>query len=212
MPVFVDHPRCAFFVVRSLLNHRNSVRGPMKMWVLPFVCFGLMLVVVRAPDLRAQERDYSQTKGPSVQTRTHAINEADSRAEQEAERLVSLAPEKIVLLLEQEPGLLLEVKRMLVRKAYAQGRLLDAKELTDEAVFRMVRDDEETRALITQQIVDRGYVRAKPTREELAREYEEQQNMARANAQQEQAYNEEFPGGEGQQNPNGTQPTGRSPQ
>jgi protein involved in polysaccharide export with SLBB domain len=186
----------------------------MKMRVLPAVCFGLTLVVGVA-DLRAQERDYSQPEGASAQTQTRAINEADSRAEQEAERLVSLAPEKIILLLEQEPGLFLEVKRMLVRKAYAQGRLLDPKELTDEAVFRMVRDDEETRTLITQQIVDRGYVRAKPTRQEIVRDYEQQQKMARANARQEQADNEEFPGAEGessQQNPNGTQPAGRSPQ
>ena len=185
----------------------------MKMRVLPAVCFSLMLVVIRTADLRAQERDYSQPEGASAQTR--AINEADSRAEQEAERLVSLAPEKIILLLEQEPGLFLEVKRMLVRKAYAQGRQLDAKELTDEAVFRMVRDDEETRALITQQIVDRGYVRAKPTRQEMVRDYEQQQKLARANVQQEQADNEEFPGAEresSQQNPNGTQPAGRSPQ
>jgi protein involved in polysaccharide export with SLBB domain len=185
----------------------------MKMRVLEAVCFSLMLVVVRAADLRGQERDYSQPEGASVQTR--AIDEADSRAEQQAERLVSLAPEKIILLLEQEPGLFLEIKRMLVRKAYAQGRLLDAKELTDEAVFRMVRDDEETRALITQQIVDRGYVRAKPTRQEIVREYELQQKLARANARQEQAYNEELPGAEresSQENPNGTQPANRSPQ
>src|SRR5437899_8501811 len=80
----------------------------MKMRVLPAVCFSLMLVVVRPADLRAQERDNSQPEGASAQTR--AINEADSRAEQEAERLVSLAPEKIILLLEQEPGLLLEFK------------------------------------------------------------------------------------------------------
>src|SRR5204863_6297203 len=75
--------------------------------------------------------------------------------------------------------------------------------------------DEETRALITQQIVDRGYVRAKPTRQEMVRDYEQQQKLARANAQQEQADNEEFPGAERestQQNPNGTQPAGRSPQ
>jgi protein involved in polysaccharide export with SLBB domain len=185
----------------------------MKMRVLPAVCLSLMLVVVQTADLLAQKGDDSQPESASALT--VRINEADSRAEQEAERLVSLAPEKIILLLEQEPGLFLEVKRMLVRKAYAQGQLLDAKELTDEAVFRTVRDDEETRALITQQIVDRGYVRAKPTRQEITRDYEQQEKLARANARQEQADNEEFPGAErenSQQNPNGTQPAGRSPQ
>jgi polysaccharide export outer membrane protein len=79
------------------------------------------------------------------------------------------------------------VKKLLVRKAFAQGRIIDPKDLTDNAVFRLVRDDEETRALITQQIVDRGYVRAKPTREELARDFEEQQKQERKAQEEAQA-------------------------
>src|SRR5215470_18538947 len=118
-------------------------------------------------------------------SRTRALDDTDSRAEREAERLVSLPPEKIILLLQQEPGLFLEVKKMLVRQAYTQGRVLDSQELTDEAIFRRLRDDEDTRALITQQIVDRGYVRAKPTREELAKEIEGRQQMAKARTQRE---------------------------
>jgi len=121
-----------------------------------------------------QQRDNSdsQDNNPS---RTHALDEADSRAEQEAIRLVSLPPERIILLLQEEPGLFLEVKKAIVRKAFAQGRVLDSKELTDDAIFRLVRNDEETRALITQQIVNRGYVRAKPSKEELARQFQERQ-------------------------------------
>jgi protein involved in polysaccharide export with SLBB domain len=127
-----------------------------------------------------------------------AIDKADSRAEQEAERLVSLPPEKIILMLQQEPGLFLEVKKMMVRKAFAQGRVIDPKELNDEAIFRQVRDDEETRALITQEIVDRGYVRAKPTREELAREFKEEQRIENANGRQNEGpYSEQTQEGEG---------------
>jgi protein involved in polysaccharide export with SLBB domain len=127
-----------------------------------------------------------------------AIDEADSRAEQEAERLVSLPPEKIILLLQQEPGLFLEVKKKMVRKAFAQGRVLDPKELTDEAIFRQIRDDEETRALITQEIVQRGYVRAKPTQVELDRQFQEEERLERANARQhEQPYSEQVQEGEG---------------
>src|SRR6478735_3365309 len=120
-------------------------------------------------ELRALAQDRDSNDGPDYGSRTRALDEADSRAEKEAERLVSLPPEKIVLLLQQEPGLFLVVKKMLVRRAFAQGRVVDSKELTDDAVFRMVRDDEEIRSLVTKQIVDRGYVRAKPTHEEMAR-------------------------------------------
>src|SRR6476620_5190594 len=85
-------------------------------------------------------------EGTDSSERTKAIDEADSRAEKEAERLVSIPPEKIVLMLQQEPGLFLEVKKLLVRRAYSQGQVLDPKDLTDNAVFRLVRDDEEVRA------------------------------------------------------------------
>jgi len=98
-----------------------------------------------------------------------ALDQADSRAEREAAQLVSLSPEKIISLLREETGLMLEVKKLLVRRAFEQGRILDPEDLTDEALFQLVRDDQKIRVLITQEIEDRAYVRAKPTREELAR-------------------------------------------
>lgn len=155
----------------------------------------LFLIVAAAgiQNLQAQQQrrnaDSTNPDNQDYSSRTRALDEIDSRAEQEAESLVSLPPDKIILLLQQESGLFLEVKKMIVRKAFAQGRVIDPKELTDEAIFRMVRDDEETRASITQQIVDRGYVRAKPTKEELAREFEEEQRMENASAKREEQAN-----------------------
>jgi protein involved in polysaccharide export with SLBB domain len=138
----------------------------------------LVLIILVGPVARCQQSNPTSDDRKTFSSRTRALDEADSRAEKEAERLVSLSPERIILLLQQEPGLSLEVKKMLVRRAYAQGRVLSANELTDDAIFRLVREDEETRALITKQIVDRGYVRAKPTREELARQFNEQEKLA----------------------------------
>jgi protein involved in polysaccharide export with SLBB domain len=101
--------------------------------------------------------------------RTRAIDSSRSRAEREAEQAVSLSADKIISLLRDEPGLLLRAKRLLVRKAYEQGRLLDPEELTDEALYQLVREDNTTRILITREIEERYYVRAKPTREEIER-------------------------------------------
>ena len=84
--------------------------------------------------------------------------------------MVSLSADNIIAILEKEPGLLLEVKKMLVRTAYAQGRILDPQDLTDEALYQEVARDENVRVLITQEIEDREYIRVKPTKEELARE------------------------------------------
>src|SRR5579864_3796146 len=95
-----------------------------------------------------------------------------SRAEREAEQSVALSPEKIIDLLRQEPGLLLQVKKMLVRKAYEQGRILDPEDLTNEALFELLREDHNICVLATREIEDRAYVRAKPTKEEIEHQRE----------------------------------------
>ena len=105
----------------------------------------------------------------SQQNRNQAIDPARSRAAQAADDLVSLSAEKIIALLRNEIGLMLQVKKVLVQKAYEQGRLIDSKDLTDEAIYRTIRDDENVRVIITREIEDRYYVRAKPRREELER-------------------------------------------
>lgn len=102
-------------------------------------------------------------------TPSTAIDEANSRAEQEAEQLVSLSADKIISILREEAGLMLQVKKALVRKAFEQGRILDPNDLTDDALFRLLRADANIRVIATRQIVDRSYIKAKPTREELAR-------------------------------------------
>jgi len=95
---------------------------------------------------------------------------AQSRAEIEAEQRVSLSADTITELLQAEPGLLLQIKKQLVRKAFEQGRLLDPTELTDDAVFRLLREDENVRILATREIEDRSYIRPKPSKQELADE------------------------------------------
>jgi protein involved in polysaccharide export with SLBB domain len=103
-------------------------------------------------------------------TPSTAIDQANSRAEKEAEQVVSLSADKIVSILREETGLLLEVKKALVRKAFEQGRILDPKDLTDDALFRLIREDDTIRVIATREIEDRSYIKAKPTREELARD------------------------------------------
>jgi protein involved in polysaccharide export with SLBB domain len=105
-----------------------------------------------------------------VYGRTRALDEARSQAERQAEQTVSLSAEKLIVLLQKETGLLLEVKKLLVRKAFEQGRILESRDLTDEALFRLLREDENIRVLATQEVSKRLYIRALPTREERQRE------------------------------------------
>jgi len=101
--------------------------------------------------------------------REKPVVEVDPHA-QDPEPLVSLSAAAITEILRQEPGLLLEVKRLLVRKAYEQGRLLDPADVTDDALFQLLRDDNNVRVLATQEIERREYIRPKPTRQEMEKD------------------------------------------
>jgi protein involved in polysaccharide export with SLBB domain len=102
---------------------------------------------------------------PSAQTSPQAPQ--TTRAAQEAEQRVSLSATAITQILRNEPGLLLAVKKALVRQAYEQGRLLDPDELTDEALFQLLHEDNNARILATREIEDRRYILVKPTTREL---------------------------------------------
>ena len=78
---------------------------------------------------------------PAAYSRSTAIDQKDSRAEHEAEQLVSLSADRILFILRDEPGLLLQIKKALVRKAFEQGRILDPNDLTDDALFTLIRKD-----------------------------------------------------------------------
>lgn len=141
----------------------------------------LSILTIAGPSW-GQEDDHD---GATRSSRSRALDDSESRAEKEAERLVSLPAEKIIELLQQEPGLFLQVKRMLVRKAYEQGRVLDRNDLRDGVLFRLIRQDEDTRILITQEIVDRAYIRVRPSREEMRREEEQRASAAEGDKQAE---------------------------
>ena len=81
----------------------------------------------------------------------------------------------------QEPGLLLQVKKAVVRKAFEQGQILNPTDLTDDALSDLIRKDDNVRVIATQEIVDRGYIKAKPRREELARDLPCRQPMPLGN-------------------------------
>ncbi len=85
-----------------------------------------------------------------------------STADKLAAEEVSLSADKILEIMKNEVGLMLEFKRTLVRKTYEQGRYLDPDDLTDDAVFELIRSDAKIRALATREIEARGYIRALP--------------------------------------------------
>src|SRR6266567_5749241 len=149
---------------RDCMGRTNLVRRIAGLSLVSAFC--MSLIGFSSNSAKAQSAQYSANRSG-----------IRSRAEQEAEQKVALSPDKIIELLRQEPGLLLQVKKMLVRKAYEQGRILDPEDLTDEAVFQLLTEDHNICVLATREIEDRAYVRAKPTQQEI----EQQRQLDAAN-------------------------------
>ena len=146
-----------------IVDKRRSMYQPSNICLRILLAFLFAFILVSAASLA-----WGQQPSPYYD-RKSAVNVADSRAEKEAEQIVSLSADIVIATLRRETGLMFQVKKALVRRAFEQGRLLDAKDLTDDNVFRLIRDDDGVRVLATREIVDRGYVRAKPTIEDLLR-------------------------------------------
>jgi hypothetical protein len=144
---------------KSCMRTQNKLAAQITLYMTPAILVCLIGLGVSS----------AQTQNTRYSAESLAVK---SRAEQAAEQQVALSPEKIVELLRQEPGLLLQVKKMLVRKAYEQGRILDPEDLTDDALFRLLHEDHNICVLATREIEDRAYVRAKPTLEEIERHRE----------------------------------------
>src|SRR5207248_1870579 len=71
---------------------------------------------------------------------------------------VSLTAEQITTLLRKDAGFTLYIKKLLVQKAYDQGRFLALQEFGDEDLYRLVREDATIRTIITTEAEQRGYV------------------------------------------------------
>ncbi len=80
---------------------------------------------------------------------------------------ISISPDIVLGILRQQPGLVLEIKKILIKKAYDQGRILYEEELTDDELFSLISNDARIRAIATREIEARGYLNLRPTREEM---------------------------------------------
>ncbi|MGZ4813872.1 MAG: SLBB domain-containing protein [Terriglobales bacterium] len=90
-----------------------------------------------------------------AQQDVNASRQDSDRMDREERALVdrvTLAPEQIATVLRQQPLVMLEVKKDLVRKAYEQGRLLDPADLTDSVVLQLVDEDKNVQVIATREI------------------------------------------------------------
>ena len=75
------------------------------------------------------------------------------------ETLAQPSAEDIISVLRSKPELLPSVKEFVLQNAHRQGALLDTTDLTDEALFRMIREDLQLRQAISQKIQESSRLR-----------------------------------------------------
>ena len=96
-------------------------------------------------------------------SRLQQKHEVTAPTQQEA----SLDPGVIVGLLQSQPALALQIKRVLIKDALDQGRLLAEDDLTDTVLFDLIRREPAIRVIASKEIIDRHYLDLKPTDEEI---------------------------------------------
>jgi len=91
----------------------------------------------------------------------------------------------IIDLLRKEPALALQIKKVLIKDALDQGRLLEQEDLTDVVLYDLIRREQTIRIIASKEIVARHYLDLKPTDEEILQARVERRQIERLESSEE---------------------------
>lgn len=91
----------------------------------------------------------------------------------------------IIGILQGQPALALQVKKVLIKDAYNQGRLLEENDLSDAVLYDLIRREPTIRVIATKEIIDRHYLDLKPTDQEIYQARVERRELERLEASNE---------------------------
>src|SRR5260370_12645965 len=86
------------------------------------------------------------------------------------EAAISIDPNKIVEILQKEPGLTYTIKKLLADAALQEGRLLDDTSFPDSTLYYLIQSDDNIRAMVTGELIKRKYIHVLPTEHETTNE------------------------------------------
>ncbi|HJX83296.1 MAG TPA: hypothetical protein VJ723_03010, partial [Candidatus Angelobacter sp.] len=84
-----------------------------------------------------------------AQQSSAAKRDAAEPRQSAAETSISIDPNKIVEILQKEPGLTYTIKKLLADAALQEGRLLDDTSFLDSTLYYLIQTDDNIRALVT---------------------------------------------------------------
>lgn len=119
-----------------------------------------------AASVLAQTVDpYQEARDKDAAVQRYQVLQQKPNATPDAEP--ALDSDVIIQLLTKNPALALEIKRVLIQKAFDQGRLLEQEDLTDAVLYDLIRQELSIRQIATEQIESRHYLELKPTDQEI---------------------------------------------
>jgi protein involved in polysaccharide export with SLBB domain len=109
--------------------------------------------------LQALSQSTSSAKRDSAEARQSVVDAS-----------ISIDPNKIIEILQREPGLTYTIKKLLADAALQEGRLLDDTSFPDSTLYYLVQTDDNIRAMVTGELIKRKYIAVHPTEQEATNE------------------------------------------
>jgi protein involved in polysaccharide export with SLBB domain len=142
----------------------------------------LIYLVVSSWFLLAQEsqvpvsadlKSEGQQELPILKTTPHTPDDI-------ADKFAALDAETVAQILRDNPGLMLEVRKRLIKRAYNQGHLVQPGDFATADILELIHDDAEARVIATQEIVRRDYLKLQPTEQEVVQRFKKEKELRRA--------------------------------
>jgi protein involved in polysaccharide export with SLBB domain len=124
-----------------------------------FAAWGLAFLLVFCPRLDAQPQSQS-TQGQSAKN-SSSTADVSGLAEENLDRVAAKASD-IEAILKNEPGLMVDLKRLVAKQATENGQIVSDADLTDDALFARLETDVQFRAKATRLLQQYGYLEPKP--------------------------------------------------
>ena len=110
-------------------------------------------------DQQTVAQQSSSAKRDSMESRQSAVDAS-----------ISIDPNKLVEILQKQPGLVYAIKKLLADAALQEGRLLDDNSFPDSTLYYLIQSDENIRAMVTAELIKRKYIQVNPTEQETTNE------------------------------------------
>jgi len=146
----------------SMADPPPVTRADIRRWVLAAVLLPLFLAITSASSAPAQNQTQNQDQTQSqYQTSSQGRQERPERNEDWATDnldMVSASPLQIRQVLLRDPGLMVELKRLMAKQATERGQIVSERDLEDVAVLDRLETDTRFRALATRLLQRYGYL------------------------------------------------------